>query len=88
MDRAKAWVKELQRQANPNIVISLVGNKLDLESERVVPTEEAKAYAEEEGLLFAEASAKTGTNVMDVFFEIGKCDFLFLTANSTDEQSH
>jgi len=30
LEKAKAWVKELQRQANPNIVIALVGNKLDL----------------------------------------------------------
>ncbi|KAJ2444260.1 Vacuolar protein sorting-associated protein 21 [Coemansia sp. RSA 2424] len=30
LDRAKSWIKELQRQANPNIVIALVGNKLDL----------------------------------------------------------
>jgi len=32
LEKAKAWVKELQRQANPNIVIALVGNKLDLVS--------------------------------------------------------
>ena len=30
LEKAKTWVKELQRQANPNIVIALVGNKLDL----------------------------------------------------------
>lgn len=30
MDKAKSWVKELQRQANPNIVIALTGNKVDL----------------------------------------------------------
>ncbi|CAG8843785.1 39117_t:CDS:1, partial [Gigaspora margarita] len=24
-----SWVKELQRQANPNIIIALVGNKID-----------------------------------------------------------
>lgn len=65
-------MKELQRQANPNIVIALVGNKLDLAAtSRAVPTEEAKAYATEAGLLYAEASAKTGDNVMDVFTEIG-----------------
>lgn len=29
-EKAKSWVKELQRQANPNIVIALVGNKIDL----------------------------------------------------------
>jgi len=32
LEKAKSWVKELQRQANPNIVIALVGNKLDLVS--------------------------------------------------------
>ncbi|KAJ2743033.1 Vacuolar protein sorting-associated protein 21 [Coemansia sp. BCRC 34301] len=30
LERAKSWIKELQRQANPNIIIALVGNKLDL----------------------------------------------------------
>lgn len=30
LEKAKSWVKELQRQANPNIVIALVGNKVDL----------------------------------------------------------
>ncbi|KAI9349201.1 ras family-domain-containing protein [Obelidium mucronatum] len=72
LEKAKSWVKELQRQANPNIIIALVGNKLDLERERAVPTEEAQAYATEQGLLFTEASAKTGDFVMEVFTEIAK----------------
>src|SRR6266511_1028181 len=71
-EKAKSWVKELQRQANPNIVIALAGNKIDLvqpieegdeesvESGRQVSTEEAKAYALEAGLLFFETSAKKG----------------------------
>ena len=33
LDKAKSWVKELQRQANPNIVIALAGNKVDLVTE-------------------------------------------------------
>ncbi|XP_061616213.1 ras-related protein Rab-5C-like isoform X3 [Phyllopteryx taeniolatus] len=34
--RAKNWVKELQRQASPHIVIALSGNKADLASKRAV----------------------------------------------------
>jgi len=37
--KAKNWVKELQRQANPNIVIALSGNKADLAAKRVVEYE-------------------------------------------------
>lgn len=42
------------------------------ESLREVPKEEAKAYAEEAGLLFFETSAKTGEMVSEVFTEIGQ----------------
>ena len=34
--RAKNWVKELQRQASPNIVIALAGNKADLANKRTL----------------------------------------------------
>lgn len=37
-DRAKVWVKELQRQGSPNIIIALVGNKVDLADKRQVET--------------------------------------------------
>jgi small GTP-binding protein len=70
--KAQTWVKELQRQASPNIVIALAGNKLDLANKRAVTYEEAKAYADESSLLFMETSAKTAANVMDIFTSIAK----------------
>eukprot|EP00163_Fabomonas_tropica_P033403 TRINITY_DN875_c0_g1_i1.p1 TRINITY_DN875_c0_g1~~TRINITY_DN875_c0_g1_i1.p1 ORF type:complete len:214 (-),score=60.73 TRINITY_DN875_c0_g1_i1:416-1057(-) len=70
-NRAKAWVKELQRQGNPNIVIALAGNKADLDAKRKVDADEATAYAEENGIFFMETSAKTATNVNELFVAIG-----------------
>lgn len=69
--QAKTWVQTLRRQADPSITIILVGNKLDLApTARGTDRELAEAYAEEEGLLFVEASAKTGENVQEVFMQV------------------
>jgi len=70
--RAKQWVKELQRQGNPNIVIALAGNKFDLSSKRKVESEEAQAYADDNGIMFKETSAKTAHNVNELFVDIAK----------------
>lgn len=37
----------------------MIGNKSDMEAQRDVTYEEAKAFAEENGLTFMECSAKT-----------------------------
>lgn len=72
--RAKAWVSELQKQGNPTTatVIALAGNKADLENRRSVAFEEARSYAEDNGFIFRETSAKTGQNVSDVFLQIAR----------------
>lgn len=73
LEKARTWIRELQRQADPNIVITLCGNKSDLDARRQVTQEEAKKYAEEEGLMWAETSAKSGEGVTEVFTAIGQC---------------
>ncbi|KAG2196266.1 hypothetical protein INT47_012488 [Mucor saturninus] len=71
-DRAKQWVQELHKQAGQNIVIALVGNKLDLAESRQVSTEEATNYAASHDLLFHETSAKDAIHVDDLFKSIGR----------------
>ena len=71
-EKAKHWVKELQKQADSNIIISLVGNKVDLAEHRAVSIQDAQAYAEENGILCMETSAKTAVNVNELFVNIAK----------------
>ncbi|CDK25589.1 unnamed protein product [Kuraishia capsulata CBS 1993] len=76
LEKAKSWIKELQRQANSDIVIALTGNKLDLvqedEGAREVSEDEARAYANELGLLYFEVSAKTGQEIKESFKSIAE----------------
>lgn len=72
---ARSWLADVREHADPHLTCILVGNKVDLcESDsngkrREVPTEEAELWAKEEGLLFVEASAKSGQNVEDAFVQ-------------------
>jgi len=52
------------------VPILLVGNKVDLEGQREVPTVEGMALAQIWGCSFVESSAKNKTNVNEVFAEI------------------
>jgi Ras-related protein Rab-5C len=48
LDKAKTWIRELQRQADPSIVIALCGNKADLAARRQVTQEvRSRAHLEE-----------------------------------------
>ena len=44
---------------------------MDVES-RAVSVDEAKAYALEKGLMYAETSAKTGVGIQEMFQKIGE----------------
>ena len=61
------WLEEARQHAQSNMVIMLIGNKNDLEHRRAVSTEEGKAFAEANGLIFLETSAKTAYNVESAF---------------------
>ena len=63
------WLEEAKQHAQPNMVILLIGNKNDLEHKRAVSTEEGKAFADANGLLFMETSAKTAYNVEQAFLK-------------------
>lgn len=66
------WLTDAQNLANPNLVVLLVGNKRDLEEDRQVSFLEASQFAQENDLMFLEASALTGENVEEAFLQCAK----------------
>ncbi|KAA8530824.1 hypothetical protein F0562_005552 [Nyssa sinensis] len=69
-DHIPRWLEELRSHADKNIVVILIGNKTDLEDQRAVPTEDAKEFAQKEGLFFLETSALEATNVETAFLTV------------------
>merc|ERR1712032_9961 len=65
------WLEELRQNAEPDIVIMLVGNKVDLAetdpATRQVYYDAAAEFARQNGLFFSEASAVTSYNVKHIF---------------------
>ena len=68
----RKWLTEIRQFSNQNIPFVLIGNKADLVEDvgEVVDTNEARAFAENEGSIYIETSAKTGINVDDSFAEL------------------
>ena len=67
-----SWADEIRNNAPDDSVIILVGNKNDLNKERVVNYQEGKNKADELGMFFIEASAKTGDNIHLLFEKISE----------------
>ena len=68
----RKWLTEIRQFSNENIPFVFIGNKLDLLEDvgEVIDREEARAFAEKEGSIYVETSAKTGINVDDAFTEL------------------
>jgi len=67
----RKWLEDLKENAEPDIVIMLVGNKVDLTERnsemRRVDTEKGRTFAETHGMMFEETSAVTVTRVREAF---------------------
>ena len=61
------WITELKANGNEDIYIILIGNKLDLEKNREVMTNDVKRKAEELKVGYFETSALDGSNIEHAF---------------------
>ena len=70
-ENVKNWIAQIKEEANPNAIIYLAGNKIDVnESEKAVKTEDGKKIADELTIKFYETSAKNGINVNEIFEDL------------------
>ncbi|XP_062872533.1 RAB6B, member RAS oncogene family b isoform X2 [Trichomycterus rosablanca] len=61
------WVDDVRTERGSDVIIMLVGNKTDLEEKRQISIEEGEQRAKELKVMFVETSAKTGSNVKQLF---------------------
>ena len=72
-----SWVRQLKNNANPDIILFLVGNKNDLFKERKISLDEGRKYCQDlEFYSFCETSAKKGINCQEIFLQAAKLLYL------------
>ena len=63
------WLNDLTTINKDEVIFAVVGNKIDLEEQRVVKLEEGENFAKEHDFIFAEVSAKTGDGFSELFYK-------------------
>ena len=71
-DNIKNWLNEIHNQSPKNVLIVLIGNKIDLDDRRLITFDEGNEFAIKNGLIFMETSAKTGEGVEEIFLKSAK----------------
>jgi small GTP-binding protein len=69
-DDVNMWLTDVHSLCDPTASILLVGNKADLEENRVVTVAEAEQYANHHQLKYLETSALSGANVREAFLQV------------------
>jgi Ras-related protein Rab-1A len=66
-EHTHVWMDSIKESASAGVDVILVGNKLDRAADRQVTELEAQSLANQFGIPYFEASAKTGENVEQMF---------------------
>jgi small GTP-binding protein len=66
-DELNQWLVDIHALCDPNAIVTLIGNKLDLVSERKVTSNEAELFAQLHQLTYFETSALAGDNIQEAF---------------------
>lgn len=71
-DSVASWLQDAKDNSNMAMTVLLIGNKVDLDSQREVSRDEAEKFAKTHDLMYLETSAKTAFNVDEAFLGTAK----------------
>ena len=81
-ENLKSWIRIIKDECGSHMPIILVGNKNDLENQRLIDKDTAIALAQEEKLEYIETSSKTGENIAkSIIYSQIKVKFIFTLIN-------
>lgn len=63
----KSWIQELHRNVQDPMILTLVGNKMDMQGQRAVSRDEAYLFASSIGATYFETSTETDQGLEQVF---------------------
>lgn len=86
-NEASKWIEDVKTQREDNVILFLVGNKLDLAAQRQVSVEEAEKKAADYNMTYIETSAKMGQNVKTLFKKVALKLVPEASQNSGSEQN-
>lgn len=67
-----SWLEELEKYAERDCIICIIGNKCDMENKRTVDRGRASQFAKSIGALYFETSAKTNEGIMEAFVLVAR----------------
>jgi len=64
------WIEDVRSERGNDVILVIVGNKVDLTEKRQIYKETAENFARENDTLYMEVSAKVGDNINNLFYSI------------------
>ena len=66
-EHIQTWLKDCKELAPRTVLLVLIGNKTDLEDQRVITKERGEKLAKENNMIFLETSALNGNGIKEAF---------------------